>query len=49
MGAGKANVLVSSLSPTNREYKARIEERDSKYYAILNPNEIGNFVFFCFA
>ena len=41
MGAGRGHVIVSTKSPSNKELKARIEEKDSKYYAKLNPNEIG--------
>jgi hypothetical protein len=41
MGAGRGNVVVTSRSPSNKDYKAKIEDRDSKYYAKLAPSEIG--------
>jgi hypothetical protein len=41
MGAGRGNVVVSTRSPSNQEYKLKVEERDSKYFAKILPNEIG--------
>lgn len=46
MGAGRGNVIVSSRSPSNQEYNSKVEERDLKYYAKINPNEIGWFMSF---
>jgi len=41
MGAGKSDVEVILTTPSNQEYPCRIEERDSKYFAKIITNEVG--------
>jgi hypothetical protein len=42
MGAGKANVRVTTVSPSNEEIVCRVEERDYKYFARIFPTEVGS-------
>ena len=44
MGAGRANVKVTSTSPSNGDVICRVEERDSKYFAKIFPTEVGEWV-----
>ena len=46
MGAGRGNVVVISKSPSGMEYNSKVEERDSKYYSKVFPNEIGKNTFY---
>lgn len=43
MGAGRGHVEVTTKSPSKQELKLKVEERDSKYFAKILPNEIGWF------
>lgn len=44
MGAGKANVKVTTTSPSNNEIVCRVEERDYKYFAKIFPTEVGKWI-----
>jgi filamin len=44
MGAGKANVQVTTTSPSGVDVVCRVEERQGKYFAKLYPTEVGNWV-----
>lgn len=44
MGAGRANVKVTSTSPSNGDVICRVEERDSKYFAKIFPTEVGEWI-----
>ena len=41
MGAGRGKVVVNARSPSKQDLTIKVEERDSKYYAKILPNEIG--------
>ena len=41
MGAGRGNVVVTTKSPSKQEYRLKVDERDSKYFTKILPNEIG--------
>ncbi|CAF0726884.1 unnamed protein product [Brachionus calyciflorus] len=41
-GAGRGKVIVTSKSPSGEEISSKVDERLSKYYALIFPNEIGN-------
>ena len=43
MGAGRADVLVTSQSPSNGDHPCMVEERDNKYFAKIFPTEIGKY------
>lgn len=45
MGAGRGTVVVVSKPPSGKEIASSIEERDSKYYSKIFPNEPGIFIF----
>jgi len=44
MGAGKANVRVTTISPSDEEIVCRVEERDYKYFAKIFPTEVGSWI-----
>ncbi len=41
MGMSKAMIALMSKTPTGKEIASSVEERDSKYYAKIFPNEPG--------